>query len=131
MIRRPPRSTLFPYTTLFRSSLPRTVPDVRRSDFPLDALDATPPRDDCLDARHELDGVLRRQRRKSARRPQPVERRSREDEGWINLQEVRPVVRIVEEGAKRVEVAVEVGTGQTGHHVRADFQSGGLRASHR
>src|SRR5258708_11852452 len=24
MIRRPPRSTLFPYTTLFRSSLPRT-----------------------------------------------------------------------------------------------------------
>src|SRR2546430_13307252 len=27
MIRRPPRSTLFPYTTLFRSSLPRgTIP---------------------------------------------------------------------------------------------------------
>src|SRR5260221_5282904 len=25
MIRRPPRSTLFPYTTLFRSSLPREV----------------------------------------------------------------------------------------------------------
>src|SRR2546422_7644559 len=27
MIRRPPRSTLFPYTTLFRSSSPRLVPD--------------------------------------------------------------------------------------------------------
>src|SRR2546430_5109549 len=26
MIRRPPRSTLFPYTTLFRSSTDRTVP---------------------------------------------------------------------------------------------------------
>src|SRR3712207_7551981 len=26
MIRRPPRSTLFPYTTLFRSSIARTVP---------------------------------------------------------------------------------------------------------
>src|SRR5260370_16704344 len=25
MIRRPPRSTLFPYTTLFRSSLPRSL----------------------------------------------------------------------------------------------------------
>src|SRR3712207_8687550 len=26
MIRRPPRSTLFPYTTLFRSQLPRELP---------------------------------------------------------------------------------------------------------
>src|SRR2546426_9395749 len=26
MIRRPPRSTLFPYTTLFRSTLPRNFP---------------------------------------------------------------------------------------------------------
>src|SRR5260221_10786313 len=33
MIRRPPRSTLFPYTTLFRSTwpaLPRAVPTARR-----------------------------------------------------------------------------------------------------
>src|SRR2546430_9049828 len=29
MIRRPPRSTLFPYTTLFRSVEPRRRPDVR------------------------------------------------------------------------------------------------------
>src|SRR5256885_3920028 len=28
MIRRPPRSTLFPYTTLFRSHLPKLVVDV-------------------------------------------------------------------------------------------------------
>src|SRR3712207_7827955 len=28
MIRRPPRSTLFPYTTLFRSQLERVQPDV-------------------------------------------------------------------------------------------------------
>src|SRR5690349_22105570 len=31
MIRRPPRSTLFPYTTLFRSSRPVTTPSARKS----------------------------------------------------------------------------------------------------
>src|SRR5258708_29641315 len=31
MIRRPPRSTLFPYTTLFRSSLPNLGADLDRS----------------------------------------------------------------------------------------------------
>src|SRR2546430_5506913 len=30
MIRRPPRSTLFPYTTLFRSTRIREVPDLQR-----------------------------------------------------------------------------------------------------
>src|SRR5256885_12130334 len=36
MIRRPPRSTLFPYTTLFRSSRPaRPHPPQRRRDLPL------------------------------------------------------------------------------------------------
>src|SRR5260221_6485106 len=30
MIRRPPRSTLFPYTTLFRSTLPLVSPIIRR-----------------------------------------------------------------------------------------------------
>src|SRR2546429_5155870 len=39
MIRRPPRSTLFPYTTLFRSSDPVTVPIA----VPLAALSATVP----------------------------------------------------------------------------------------
>src|SRR3712207_6850601 len=35
MIRRPPRSTLFPYTTLFRSSLRRKI-DQRREGVPAD-----------------------------------------------------------------------------------------------
>src|SRR2546422_5091760 len=32
MIRRPPRSTLFPYTTLFRSPVEHPLPDVRAED---------------------------------------------------------------------------------------------------
>src|SRR5258708_31376301 len=31
MIRRPPRSTLFPYTTLFRSVLESVFPDIRQA----------------------------------------------------------------------------------------------------
>src|SRR5258708_27010013 len=42
MIRRPPRSTLFPYTTLFRSELAR-----RLRDLPMAGLDGDPPR--CRD----------------------------------------------------------------------------------
>src|SRR3712207_7520913 len=38
MIRRPPRSTLFPYTTLFRSAIFRGMPDLTIVD-PCDALD--------------------------------------------------------------------------------------------
>src|SRR5256885_6055319 len=34
MIRRPPRSTLFPYTTLFRSLVPRWSPALRAGDKP-------------------------------------------------------------------------------------------------
>src|SRR2546430_13386525 len=33
MIRRPPRSTLFPYTTLFRSPLPQTAPQWKVQSF--------------------------------------------------------------------------------------------------
>src|SRR2546426_8400991 len=36
MIRRPPRSTLFPYTTLFRSRLPLVQQDVLRLDVTMD-----------------------------------------------------------------------------------------------
>src|SRR3712207_7111253 len=47
MIRRPPRSTLFPYTTLFRSAVPRGIPRtpernnlaVRTEDHPLEYLE--------------------------------------------------------------------------------------------
>src|SRR5258705_5949286 len=35
MIRRPPRSTLFPYTTLFRSTSPTKGAERRRGDVPL------------------------------------------------------------------------------------------------
>src|SRR2546430_4058847 len=40
MIRRPPRSTLFPYTTLFRS----VVPQIRRPDHRKSRLRRPPPR---------------------------------------------------------------------------------------
>src|SRR5437764_5546689 len=48
LIRRPPRSTLFPYTTLFRSALSRVSPQAqgRRVGMPL----VLPPQPfDCLD----------------------------------------------------------------------------------
>src|SRR3712207_8830824 len=35
MIRRPPRSTLFPYTTLFRSGIAQPVDDAQRGEFDL------------------------------------------------------------------------------------------------
>src|SRR5256885_5045191 len=59
MIRRPPRSTLFPYTTLFRSRDSRL--DGRHSDLRCDASGrvAGKPRADDLDA----DTVCRRTRR--------------------------------------------------------------------
>src|SRR2546425_7298515 len=62
MIRRPPRSTLFPYTTLFRSLLhvarQREVPASRRprrSD-PLRARDGPVPRQDVQDERRGVRG---------------------------------------------------------------------------
>src|SRR3712207_8825242 len=57
MIRRPPRSTLFPYTTLFRSREERGDDEVAR-----DGADAEP----VQFARHE-DGVLVVERRVAAR----------------------------------------------------------------
>src|SRR3712207_6856051 len=43
MIRRPPRSTLFPYTTLFRSELDGTIARIRSAIFELhEADDASP-----------------------------------------------------------------------------------------
>src|SRR5688572_31044034 len=48
MIRRPPRSTLFPYTTLFRS-----VKHPRKRDRLPQVLDTADPGDDALDAHAE------------------------------------------------------------------------------
>src|SRR5256885_8130007 len=39
MIRRPPRSTLFPYTTLFRSCSDRRLPELRARDAANDLVD--------------------------------------------------------------------------------------------
>src|SRR2546422_3953824 len=43
MIRRPPRSTLFPYTTLFRSQAAQHRPDEREPDQRLAVLHRLPP----------------------------------------------------------------------------------------
>src|SRR5260370_31142379 len=43
MIRRPPRSTLFPYTTLFRSSLPSSVPVGAVDSHPKGPASRSPP----------------------------------------------------------------------------------------
>src|SRR5258707_5578199 len=60
MIRRPPRSTLFPYTTLFRSGRLRRLADERddtdrreRVDRPLDAVEQLQPRLALVDRRSE------------------------------------------------------------------------------
>src|SRR2546422_2194169 len=50
MIRRPPRSTLFPYTTLFRSHHPVRAPPARRGPCPR-AWPRTSPRRPCGSAR--------------------------------------------------------------------------------
>src|SRR2546422_8624908 len=53
MIRRPPRSTLFPYTTLFRSELSRPG----RRGFALPPLDVPAPDRAALDPRYTRDEV--------------------------------------------------------------------------
>src|SRR5258708_31836246 len=55
MIRRPPRSTLFPYTTLFRSPRPRSTPERRWTiDRPTGRVEGSCTRTGALDP-----GVLR------------------------------------------------------------------------
>src|SRR3712207_8731495 len=65
MIRRPPRSSLFPYTTLFRSRLPRESPS-----------GLTPRRGRGLAAEHQdvLVGDVRHEHAGIAVRPQPGSR---------------------------------------------------------
>src|SRR3712207_8013836 len=68
MIRRPPRSTLFPYTTLFRSGLP---PPERESGEDVDAEAEEEDRDDGL-------GSLRREDRDQYHGPKKGAYRSEE-----------------------------------------------------
>src|SRR3712207_8219260 len=70
MIRRPPRSTLFPYTTLFRSGLQDALVDRPRR--ALGVLDASPPRvvqhgAAREDHRHRVRDVLALQRGRGPR----------------------------------------------------------------
>src|SRR3712207_7509508 len=55
MIRRPPRSTLFPYTTLFRSHLPAVAVGAVIHPAPPQLLEARPLRQLVVDARGEQD----------------------------------------------------------------------------
>src|SRR3712207_8226666 len=75
MIRRPPRSTLFPYTTLFRSRQPRLLPGAEGGDV----LRRGPPgrRPELLVAAHQV-GVLQRPLRENGEplHHQPRDRKS-------------------------------------------------------
>src|SRR3989475_2063886 len=71
MIRRPPRSTLFPYTTLFRSRSPRD-PVARLREAEQRGLEASRLGQDRVPGnahvlQHELAGVARAQRHQRAR----------------------------------------------------------------
>src|SRR2546428_1175289 len=65
MIRRPPRSTLFPYTTLFRSCRQRGVPSWRRERVPLavEHSQSVEPARQHAAADTFADGVLTRDRK--------------------------------------------------------------------
>src|SRR2546426_8466466 len=64
MIRRPPRSTLFPYTTLFRSLLDgRPLADTRFPHVHFPFLDLVPATQDLVGAELELVGVQARETR--------------------------------------------------------------------
>src|SRR3712207_7683210 len=80
MIRRPPRSTLFPYTTLFRSEDVRIpeqhVPHVSRQLVPAH----------LLEQREASRRRLERDRRRSAREEPGVVRRERSEEHTSELQ---------------------------------------------
>src|SRR3989442_15968502 len=81
----------------------RPILDFRRADLSLYALDPAPPRDDRLHAGDQVDGLFRRERRVAARFPLPVQGRPGQDERGVDLEEVRPVVRIVEQRAEGIE----------------------------
>src|SRR5690349_23809163 len=81
MRRRPPRSTLFPYTTLFRS---RIAPDDRRRRRLEGELDAVLERvaGRALRAGRHLDGV---RRRRPARRARPDRKSTRLNSSHVEI----------------------------------------------
>src|SRR5688572_31552598 len=89
MIRRPPRSTLFPYTTLFRSGLLAARPQLRKL-----GLDRAVRR-----ARRRRLGLAPRQR--LARRPQVLPRRSEEHTSELQSQS-NLVCRLLLEKKKKI-----------------------------
>src|SRR2546430_3323840 len=102
MIRRPPRSTLFPYTTLFRSHLP--VPRDRTDPAyyaPLAALRLRPETELYLGLVHATDGV-----EGSARRME-VARRSEEHTSELQSQS-NLVCRLLLEKKKKMRIKTDV-----------------------
>src|SRR2546426_8914532 len=71
MIRRPPRSTLFPYTTLFRSS--------RRRRAQSDSFDISADQQDGHDSHIERESRSGRCRREGCRSEEPAARRRSEE----------------------------------------------------
>src|SRR5438874_7082668 len=97
MLRRPPRSTLFPYTTLFRSFFPREVVMVLHA---RDRLSAQSPRDSAMDQ-----GVIGRGVFAHQVHGRPVfHRRIRSEEHTSELQSRRDLVcRLLLEKKKKYE----------------------------
>src|SRR5437879_1554360 len=110
-------------------SLLRPTLNFRRTDLPLHPLNPTPPRDERLHARDQFDGLFRGHRRIATGSPESVQRRPRQDQRRIDLEKIRTIVRIVEQGPERFEVAIAIRNREPRHHVRADFQPGGLRSA--
>src|SRR3989442_11192149 len=109
MIRRPPRSTLFPYTTLFRSHPPDLPPD--ESD-PAEQLDPWSKRERALERRRDRSlgrPALDRQQSPNEIRPPVAEPerlgaadRMREDEGIAHVQRVEHGGDAIGLGGERV-----------------------------
>src|SRR2546422_2631546 len=67
MIRRPPRSTLFPYTTLFRSNGRQALERLRADKFDLVLLDVMMPEKNGYQVLEEMGADARMRDRKSTR----------------------------------------------------------------
>src|SRR2546427_6999828 len=84
MIRRPPRSTLFPYTTLFRSGPPSDRGGHLRADDDLEARARDPRQAHARENRRAQDAARRSRCRAAA--PRPGDRGVRSEEHTSELQ---------------------------------------------